>query len=137
MSNYPDGVSDAHPYFNPQEGSVHVVCGNDTATVVPAHAITKALEKLRKMAGGDYKGDGGLNRPANHGTIVEHIDMMQELVELSEKEADYECPFEGVMDVDISEEAEWVCPLCGVTRVSDTTPEDRDPDEGWDNRHDD
>lgn len=130
--NYPAGVSDSHPYFNPQEASVHVVCGNDEAAVVPSYAITKALEKLRRLTG-----DGGLNRPASHGTIVEHIDLMQELVELSERETGYECPFEGVMDVDISEEAEWTCPLCGATRVSDTLPEERDPDEGWDSRHDD
>jgi hypothetical protein len=137
VSNYPDGVTDAHPYFNPQEGSVHVVCGNDEAKVVPVHALSAALEELRVLAGGDYKADSALNRPANHGTIIMRIEALREQVAAWEQDADYECPFEGVMDVAISEEAEWTCPLCGATRVSDTLPEERDPDEGWDSRHDD
>jgi hypothetical protein len=30
-----------------------------------------------------------------------------------------------------------VCPQCGNDRESDTLPEERDPDEGWDSRYDD
>jgi hypothetical protein len=128
MSNYPDGVTDAHPHFNPAEGSLHLTCGNDEAQVVPVHAIREELKHIWHMAGGAYKGDGGLNRPASMGAIVERIEKLQESLTDWERDSDYECPFEGVVDVDISEEADWRCPVCGGDRVSDTTPEDRDPD---------
>lgn len=125
MSNYPDGVSDSHPYFNPREGSVHVTCGNDAANVVPTYSLSKALDELKKLV------DGG----ASEGEVTQRIDDIQTMVEAAERESDYECPFEGVMDVAISEEAEWQCPLCGETRTSDTTPDERDPDEEWESRN--
>lgn len=134
MSNYlPDGVTDAHPYFNPQEGSVHVVCGNDSATVVPVHALNAGLEKLTALlsaipTGTMAYGPSPTAAKAEGRRVVEDL---QALIEHAEQESDYECPFEGVMDVAISEEAEWTCPLCGSLRTSDTTPDERDPDEEW------
>lgn len=121
MSNYPDGVSDAHPYFNPQEGSVYVTCGNDEARVVPAYAIEKSLQEALSAA-----------ESGNKSRTEELIAMTLIGIGDVAKDADYECPFAGVVDVAISEEAEWTCPLCGATRTSDTLPEERDPDEGWD-----
>ncbi len=128
-SNLPAGVTDAHPHFNPREGSVHVTCGNDEAQVVPSHVIRVALEELRILAGGNYKGDSGLGRPANMGTVLQRIEGLTQQLAAWEKGSDYECPFEGVVDVAISEEADWVCPVCGASRTTDTLPEERDPDE--------
>lgn len=119
-SNYPPGVTDAHPYFNPQEGSVHVVCGNDVAAVVPSYVLGKALDEMTTWL---------QMKPRTLEQMEERIDAIKTLIERAEREADYECPFEGVMDVAISEEAEWQCPLCGADRTSDTTPDERDPDE--------
>ena len=136
MSNYPDGVSDSHPYFNPQEGSVYVTCGNDEARVVPAHAVIADLNRIREQLDRESASGWAVsNKDAR--AIVEKLDGVIEGVHSIAKDSDYECPFAGVVDVAISEEAEWTCPLCGATRTSDTLPEERDPDEGWDSRHDD
>lgn len=124
MSNYPMGVSDSHPYFNPQEGSVHVTCNNDEAKVVPSHAVHEMLTRIEEVAATGNK--LGTER------LIADLKM---LVTNVERDSDYECPFSGVMDVAISEEAEWTCPVCGGTRTSDTTPDERDPDEEWERRN--
>ena len=130
--NYPAGVTDAHPHFNPQEGSVSVTCGADEALLVPAFAIKTELLELTAM----IENMPDLPNLALVGLLVK-VRQIQNQVDTLEQEREYECPFEDVMDVDISEEAHWDCPVCGQERVSDTLPEERDPDEGWDNRYDD
>jgi hypothetical protein len=65
------------------------------------------------------------------------IGQLQRKIDEIEREGDYECQWKGEQELPVSEEAEWDCPRCGVTQTTDTVPEDRDPDEGWDNRHDD
>lgn len=133
MSNdyYPAGVTDAHPHFNPQEGSVYLACGNDEAKVVPVHAAIEDLNALRKQLH-DLSASGWAVSSKDARAVVEKLDGLIEGIAGTAKDSDYECPFAGMVDVAISEEAEWTCPLCGATRVSDTLPEERDPDEEWD-----
>jgi len=126
MSNYPDGVSDSHPYFNPREGSVNVTCGSDVADVVPMNMTRKALDSMKEWL---------QMKPRTLEEMEQRIDFINDSLTEAKRESDYECPFEGVMDVAISEEAEWECPVCGGTRVSDTLPEERDPDEEWERRN--
>lgn len=125
MSNYPAGVSDAHPYFNPGEVPINMTCEAEEALVVPSFAIKAALIEIHALAGGGYKGDGGQNRPANHGTIVQRIEQLQRLIDEAETETDYDCSWEGEMELPVSEHTEWDCPRCGVTQVADTTGDDR------------
>lgn len=131
-SNYPAGVSDSHPYFNPREGSVHVTCGNDEASVIPTHAVTADLERLRgQLDSLSASGWAVSNKDAR--AVVDGLDRLIASIVWIAKDSDYECPFIGIMDVAISEEAAWVCPICGAERISDTLPEERDPDEEmWD-----
>jgi len=130
--NYPAGVTDAHPHFNPNEHSVTVSCTSDEALTVPSFAVKAALIELvehlerKEFAGG-----------VNHATIKYRVIKLRELIEETEREESYECQWEGTLDLPHSEEAEFDCPRCGVTQTTDTIPEDRDPDEGWDSRYDD
>lgn len=135
-SNYPAGVTDNHPHFNPPRVSASAVeCGADEALVVPSFGLKAALEELRVLAGGDYKGDGGLNRPANMGTVLRRIEQLIDSIPLLEQEREYECPFNDEVDLEESECARWVCPECGNDREADTLPEERDPDEEWERRN--
>lgn len=126
-SNYPAGVTDAHPHFNPAEGSFAVECGADEALVIPSFAVKAALIELAMHA----------QHPANGATIVAKIKALQDLIDEMEQEREYECGFKDTLDLDVSEEAHWDCPRCGNERTTDTVPEDRDPDAGWDERYDD
>jgi hypothetical protein len=119
MSNYPDGVTDAHPHFNPSEGSLHLTCGNDEAPVVPFHAVRTELDELTEWF---------QMKPRALDQIEGRLALLSDYLTTLKLDSDYECPFEGTVDVDISEEAEWDCPVCGGSRTSDTLPEDRDPD---------
>jgi hypothetical protein len=135
---YPAGVTDAHPHFNPpRESATAVECGADEALVVPSHMFKTALEELRVLAGGDYKGDGGLNRPASMGTVLLRIEQLIDSIPLLEQEREYECPFKDELDLEESECARWDCPVCGNERETDSLPEDRDPDYEYDRRGDD
>ena len=134
--NYPAGVTDAHPHFNPNETTERLECGADEVMVVPSFAIktdlndllhyVENLVKLGHTPGGEIL--------ASIAARIEHINAR--VLDL-EEEGGYECPFNDYVDTVVSEEAHWDCPVCGTERVSDTIPEDRDPDEAWDNRHDD
>lgn len=134
--NYPMGVTDAHPHFNPApERATAVECGADEALVVPSRMFKTALEELRVLAGGDYKGDGGQGRPANMGTVLLRIEQLIDSIPLLEQEREYECPFNDEIDLEESECARWDCPTCGNERETDNLPEDRDPDEEWERRN--
>lgn len=134
--NYPAGVTDAHPHFNASEVSMEVECCADEALVIPSFAIKAHLndmhhyiENLVKL--GHTPGNSILT------SIAERLDQMQGQIDEMEREGEYECGWKGEQELALSEEAEWDCPRCGNTRSTDTLPEDRDPDEGWDSRYDD
>ena len=133
--NYPAGVTDAHPHSNPNETTERLECGADEVMVVPSFAVKGELGRLEQTIRGMLVGTmRDLERLPR---VLERITALREQVEELEKEGGYECPFNDYVDTVVSEEAHWDCPVCGTERVSDTIPEDRDPDEGWDNRHDD
>jgi rubrerythrin len=136
MSNYPAGVSDSHPYFNPKETNAAVECGADEALVVPAHTVMTGLQKLRVFCGEFAKESEG-NAKARLVTIDMLIGRLQKGLEVLGQEREYECPFTGDLDLEESECARWDCPVCGNERETDTIPEERDPDEAWDRRGDD
>jgi hypothetical protein len=138
MSNYPDGVSDSHPYFNPPLVSASAVeCGAEEAKVIPSHAIKAVL----------YPTSGLCEHYARHATdpkdaakftaLGEKLTALIEEIKTLEQEREYECPFTGEIDLEESECARWDCPVCGNERETDTLPEERDPDEAWDRRGDD
>lgn len=129
--NYPAGVTDAHPYFNPNEHSVTVSCTSDEALVLPNYWVQLRLNEILNIT---YRLDP--NSTVATDLVAKIDEVLAESLTLS-REGEYECQWEGTLDLPHSEEAEWDCPRCGVTQTTDTVPEDRDPDEGWDSRHDD
>lgn len=131
MSNYPAGVSDNHPYFNPKETSAAVECGADEAFVVPVHVIREGLAEIAKLL--EYQP----YRPVEIGKVENAVNALRAKIEVLQQEREYECPFIGDMDLEESECARWDCPVCGNERETDTIPEERDPDEAWDRRGDD
>lgn len=137
MSNYPDGVSDSHPYFNPSETYVEVECETEEALVVPSFFIKSELTMIKTFAeefASAARDDANWDRFV---TLRMMIDQLQGKIDEVEREGDYECQWKGEQELPVSEEAEWDCPRCGQTQTTDTVPEDRDPDEGWDQRGED
>jgi hypothetical protein len=135
--NYPAGVTDAHPHFNPFETYMEVECTTEEALVVPSFTVKAELtmiktfaEEFASVAGDDANWDRFV-------ALRMMIDQLQGKIDEIEREGDYECQWKGEQELPVSEEAEWDCPRCGVTQTTDTVPEGRDPDEGWDSRHDD
>jgi hypothetical protein len=131
MSNYPDGVSDAHPYFNPSERPVTVSCTSEESKVVPTAAVKETLASISRLV---EEEQWTLNR---HRNAVAKVAALQLQIEDIERESDYECQWVGEMELPVSEEAMWTCPRCGSENSTDTIPEERDPDEAWDSRYDD
>lgn len=136
-SNYPAGVTDAHPYFNPEEVNVMVECGAEEALVLPSFAVKQKLNDLQEFVTRLAKQqDAGFTKDILD-TLAGRIENVREELEPLERESDYECPYRDERLLPVSEEAEWDCPDCGNTHSTDTLPEGPDPDEGWDNRYDD
>lgn len=131
MSNYPDGVTDAHPHFNPSERPTTVSCESEEAQVVPSFAVKAALIELLEHLEQKERAGG-----VNHATIKYRIIKLQKNIDEWDREGDYECQWTGEMELPVSEEAHWDCPRCGVEQSTDTLPEE-DPDRGWDDRDDD
>jgi hypothetical protein len=124
MSNYPDGVTDAHPHFNPSERPTTVDCTTEEALVVPLFAVQQALIAIHETAESGNK-DG----------TVRLIAELQFQIDEIKRESDYECQWVGEIELPVSEEAHWDCPRCGVEQTTDTLP-DEDPDRGWDDERD-
>ena len=136
MSNYPDGVSSAHPYFNPpREIAAGVECGADEARVLPEFAVRVQLSELAAY----------VQRRAFVSNSEEEVKALEAVNERVQKmlidwvplgqEREYECPFNDELDLEESECARWNCPVCGNERETDTMPEERDPDEEWERRN--
>ena len=128
MSNYPDGVTDAHPHFNPSETPVEVECESDEALVVPSFAVKANLQRIK-----DIYDKLDMTAP-NLGKLMELGDLIaatQNSVDEMEQEGGYECQWKGEMELPVAEDAEWDCPRCGVTQTTDTLPDERDPDEDY------
>jgi len=135
--NYPAGVSDAHPHFNPSETYTEVECTTEEALVVPSFAVKAALNEFLDWTKRRAYVAKSEEAKAVMGSANARIEKLLEQIDDIEREGDYECQWKGEMELPVSEEAEWDCPRCGVTQSTDTVPEDRDPDEGWDSRDDD
>lgn len=127
MSNYPDGVSDSHPYFNPTERPTTVSCTAEEAKVVPTAAIKETLASISRLL---EEKQWTLTR---HRNAVAKVTALRLQIEDIERESDYECQWVGELELPVSEEAMWTCPRCGVEQTTDTLPEE-DPDQGWDER---
>lgn len=135
--NYPDGVSDNHPYFNESERPTTVDCTSEEAQVIPSFAVKAQLNDLadfiqRKLAGA---GDMPYLKETLE-SAASRITTLQKGIDEWDREGDYECQWVGEMELPVSEEAHWDCPRCGVEQTTDTLPEE-DPDRGWDDRDDD
>jgi hypothetical protein len=127
--NYPAGVTDAHPHFNPQERPVTVDCTSDEAMVVPVTLVQDRLEALRKLV---------MDPDATITAVLFQLGHTAGTVDRHKKEGTYECDWTGELELPVSEEAEWTCPRCGVTQTSDTILEDEDldPDRAYDEMRD-
>jgi hypothetical protein len=126
--NYPAGVTDAHPHFNPRERPVTVDCTSDEALVVPSFTIKADLIRLRELTG----------HGANMAEVDDLLAAMQHKIDEVEREGGYECQWVGELDLPVSEEAIWDCPRCGVENTTDTILEDEDldPDRAYDEMRD-
>jgi hypothetical protein len=124
-SNYPPGVSDSHPYFNPPgEAEVEVVCESEEAVVIPSFWIKSELIALRDQTKG---------LPAK---VSERLSEILIRIYDLEADGDYECKFGGKVELPgETADAEWDCPVCGTAHTEDTMTEDEDPDRGWDERN--
>lgn len=132
--NYPPGVSDAHPYFNPApEVVVTVTCESEECCVVPSYAVKAGLYELEDMVKKILRLP--LSQMAEQlPDLQKQIVTTRERVEELEDRGDYECPFEGEVEAPGQQaEAEYDCPVCGEPRKVDTIDEP-DPDRGWDDR---
>lgn len=127
--NYPAGVTDAHPHFNPTERMYPVNCTADEARTVPSHAVQQELAEVKRLLDLSQDGNGSLD------AVYFQLGHALGRVKRIERAETYECDWSGEMELPVSEEAEWDCPRCGNANTTDTIPEDRDPDEGWDSRH--
>lgn len=127
MSNYPEGVTDAHPHFNPDERTVTVECTSDESLVIPVHLVQDRLEALRKVV---------QDPDATIAAVLFQLGHTVGTVDRYKKEGIYECDFTGELELPVSEEAEWTCPRCGVTQTSDTLPDEVDPDRVYDEMRD-
>jgi hypothetical protein len=123
--NYPAGVTDAHPYFNPDERPVTVECTEDEALVVPSFFVKENLSALLRLA-----------QNMEDGYLTARIEVMLEQITELEKEGGYECEWTGELDLPVSPEAEWDCPRCGVTQTTDTLPDDGYDDDYYDRMKD-
>lgn len=138
-ANYPAGVTDAHPHFNPQEVNFTAHCFADEALVIPSFAVKAALIELAGLMQRIPTATAAYapSPTAARKKALEKIKELQGQIDEMEQEREYECDWQGEMELPVSEDAHWDCPRCGNERASDTIPEDRDPDEGWDSRYDD
>lgn len=129
--NYPAGVTDAHPHFNPpREVATDVECGADEALVVPSFHLKAALSELAELL--DEK-QWTLTRQR---TAILRVAALQEQIRELEQESSYTCPFHDDLDLEESECARWVCPVCGNDRETDTLPEEQDPDRAYEEMRD-
>lgn len=126
--NYPAGVTNAHPHFNPpREIAAGVECGADEALVLPNYWVQLKLNEILNIC-------HRLDDSSTSLELVDKIDAaLKESMQLA-KESDYGCPFNGEVDLEESECARWDCPVCGNERETDTLPEERDPDYEYDHR---
>jgi hypothetical protein len=136
-SNYPPGVSDSHPYFNPPgEIEVEVECDGDGPLVVPSYRVKTWLNQLEQ----DLEqvqllemSEANMNKVL---AVGDWIRSLREEIDEIEDTADYDCTWTGTVELEEGQaEAEWDCPRCGVTQHADTIVEHEDPDRGWDERN--
>lgn len=134
-SNYPPGVTDSHPYFNPPaEVMWPVECDSEECVVVPSYAVKAMLNELEDMV------KKTLNKPLSQMAdwlpdLQAQIKFARERVEELEDQGDYDCQFKGEIELPgQTAEAEWTCPVCGNDHVTDTIDDEPDPDRGWDDR---
>lgn len=127
--NYPAGVSNSHPHFNENTITAEVRCEREEADVVPSFAITTALDELITML--EYKPYA----PTQKGVILQKAIVLRQQITDLEQNREYECPFDGEVEVEVRDDAEWTCPLCGATHEINSLPEGPDPDRAWDERH--
>jgi hypothetical protein len=134
--NYPAGVTNSHPYFNPpREIATELECGADEALVIPSFTVKAHLNDLSDFLNRKSKGRMVDERTVEMlESIVSRVTTLQKAITEVEQEREYECPFKGEVDVEESEEAHWDCPVCGGDRTADTMPEERDPDYEYDHR---
>lgn len=133
--NYPAGVTDAHPHFNPSETYIEVECTTEEALVVPSFAIKADLNHLYDYVTQMIK-LGHDSTSQIMGTVAGKIELMQERVTALEQEREYECSWKGEMELPVSEEAEWDCPRCGAENTEDTLPADDWDEDAYDRMRD-
>jgi hypothetical protein len=134
-SNYPAGVSDSHPYFNPPAISANAVeCGADEARILPEFLVRVQVMELAHFVQHRIHVSDSDQEVKSLEAVNERVQKM--LIDWAPlaQEREYECPFNDEIDLEESECARWNCPVCGNERETDTMPEERDPDYEWDHR---
>lgn len=136
-SNYPAGVTDAHPHFNPVHSLMEVKCDDDETAIVPSHELKEELGRLEQTLRGLLAGttSAALEQLPR---VLERVTALRERVEELEDFGDFDCTYEGDVEVEIVDAgatAVWVCPTCGKEHREDIG-EDDDPDRARDEAYD-
>lgn len=139
MSNYPDGVTDAHPHFNPQETTLEVQCQADEALVVPSFAVKAALIELAKLLERIPTGTAAYapSPAVARKKALELVKQLQADIDEMEQESTYECGHTAEYTLAVSDAAEFDCERCGRDQTTDTTPDEREDDDAYDRMRDD
>lgn len=132
-SNYPAGVTDAHPHFNPVHSLMAVECDEGETAIVPSEEIKTELTALEQTIRGMLAGttSAALEQLPR---VLERVTQLRERVEEQEDFGEFECTFEGDVEVEIVDAgatAVWTCPACGKEHREDIG-EDDDPDDAYD-----
>lgn len=128
-SNYPEGVTNSHPHFNQNDIVAEVQCEREEADVLPAFIVTQALDELLNLL------DPKRRQLTPHEDLLYMVTTLRGRLDGLEQNREYECPFEDAVEVEVREDAEWQCPICGATHDINSLPEGPDPDRAWDDRH--
>lgn len=126
FSNYPAGVSDAHPHFNPPE-EMQVICGSEESTVIPSFELKAEMKRLIASVTHLQSVPTSVAIaaiPALEQSLTNLLDRVEEL----EDNGSYACPFEGEVQPELDGgAANWDCPVCGETNQT-ILEDDDEPD---------
>lgn len=125
---YPAGVTGNEPQISgPGEAVVQVECDGEEATVVPSLVVTPVLADLRYTLNHMMHlsaDEAALRLPG----ILKAVEDLTERVEELEDNADFECPFDGDVDMQfVGPNQRWTCPVCAKEH-EESIPDPREYD---------
>lgn len=133
FSNYPAGVTDAHPEFNPP-GELQVICGSEESVVIPVRVVKEELARLVKSVGHLIESPTSVAAQALP-PLQQSLQQLLERVEGLEDNGSFACPWEGEVQPDMDNgSANWDCPVCGEHNQTIVEDDEPDYDDMWEAR---